>query len=102
MLLEHLECTLSLYSIANLRAIAFYVSDSINTLVSRVKELSINATFKTNNIAIDLFAVLAEVDSTGVLLAYCFTELFRDNSRGIRRAESGALTAILEQFLRPL
>jgi hypothetical protein len=48
--------------------------------------------------AMDLFAVLAEVDSTGVLLACCFTELFKDNSRGVRRAESGALTAILEQF----
>jgi hypothetical protein len=102
LLSENRECTSSQYSAGNLRAIAFYVSDSVNTLASRAKELSMDATFGTNNMAMDLFAVLAEVDGTGVPLAYCFTELFKDNGRGVRRAESGALTAILEQFLRPL
>jgi hypothetical protein len=61
-----------------------------------------DANFGTNNMAMDLFAVLAEVNGTGVPLAYCFTQLFKDNDRGVRRTEPGALTAILEQFLRPL
>ncbi|KAH8656329.1 hypothetical protein BGZ61DRAFT_500287 [Ilyonectria robusta] len=102
LLSEHQECTSSLYFSENLRAIAFYVSDAIRILASRAKELAIDATFGTNNMGMDLFAVLAEVDGTGVPLAYCFTELFKDNDRGVRRAKPGASTGILEQFLRPL
>ena len=52
--------------------------------------------------AITLFVVLAEVDGTGVPLAYCFMNTFKDNGHGIRRAEPGATTAILDHFLRPL
>ena len=87
-----------LYYSANLRAAAFYVSDAIGTLASRTKELAMDATFGTNKMAMDLFAVLAEVDGTGVPLAYCFTELFKDNSSGVRNAEPGTTTGILEQF----
>ena len=101
LLSEHKECTSSLYISANLRAVAFYVSDAIGTLASRTKELAMDATFGTKDMAMDLFAVLAEVDGTGVPLAYCFTELFKDNSSGVRNAEPGATTGILE-FLRPL
>jgi hypothetical protein len=102
LLSEHREYTSPVYSVGNLRAIAFYVSDSISSLACCAKELSMDATFGTNNMVMDLFAVLAEVDGTGVLLAYCFTQLFKDNDRGVRRTEPGALKAILEQFLRPL
>ena len=45
-----------------------------------------------------LFAVLAEVDGTRVPLAYYFMDTFKDNGHGIRRAEPGATTAILDQF----
>jgi len=102
LLSEHSEYTSSIYFAANLRAIAFYIPNSINALTSRIKELVIDATFGTNNAGMDLFAVLAELDGTGVPLAYCFTEIHKDNAKGERRAEPGATTAILDQFLRPL
>src|ERR1700759_2617040 len=102
LLSEHKEYNASLFSAGNMRVLAFYISDSVNTLASRAKELSMDATFGTNNMAMDLFAVLAEVDGTGVPLAYCITQVFEDNDRGVRRAETGALTSLLEQFLRPL
>ena len=102
LLSEHKEYNASLFSAGNMRVLAFYISDSVNTLASRAKELSMDATFGTNNMAMDLFAVLAEVDGTGVPLAYCFTQVFQDNDRGVCRAEPGALTSLLEQFLRPL
>ena len=61
-----------------------------------------DATFGTNNTGMHLFAVLAEVDGTGIPLAYCFMDVFNDNCQGIRRADPGATTALLDQFLRPL
>jgi hypothetical protein len=102
LLSEHSECTSSTYFAGNMRAIAFYISDSVRNLASCTKELAIDATFGTNNMAMNLFAVLAEVDGTGVPLAYCFMDTFKDNTHGVRRAEPGAATAILDQFLRPL
>ncbi|KAK9343186.1 hypothetical protein V1522DRAFT_248681 [Lipomyces starkeyi] len=69
---------------------------------SRTKELTIDATFGTNNMAMTLFAFLAEVDGTGVPLAYCFMDTFKDNSHAVCRAEPGATTAIVDQCLRPL
>src|SRR6516164_4784086 len=83
-------------------ALAFYISDSVNALAHHTKELAIDATFGTNNMGMDLFVVLAEVDGTGVPLAYCFMDVFTDNSRGVRRADPGATTHLLDQFLRPL
>ena len=102
LLSERSECASSTYFSANMRAIAFYISDSIDVLASRTKELVMDATFGTNSAGMTLFAVLAEVDGTGVPLAYCFMETFEDNSRGVRQAEPGATTALLDQFLRPL
>ncbi|EGU82050.1 hypothetical protein FOXB_07435, partial [Fusarium oxysporum f. sp. conglutinans Fo5176] len=102
LLSEHQECTSSMYFSGNMRTLAFYISDSIKTLVPRMKELAIDATFETNNIGMHLFAVLAEVDGTGIPLAYCFMEVFKDNSKGVRQADPGATTSLLDQFLRPL
>jgi hypothetical protein len=102
LLSEHPGYKSSMYFTLNVRGMAFYISDSISALTSRTKELAIDATFGTNNMAMTLFAVLAEVDGTGVPLAYCFMDTFKDNGHGIRRAEPGATTAILDQFLRPL
>ena len=82
-------------------ALAFYISDSVNTL-SRAKELAIDVTFGTNNTGMDLFAVLAEVDGTGIPLAYGFMDVFKDNSQGVRQVEPGATTNLLDQFLQPL
>jgi MULE transposase domain len=85
-----------------MRALAFYISDSVNTLASCAKELAMDATYGTNNTGMQLFAVLAEVDGTGIPLAYCFIDVFNDDSHGTRRADPGATTALLNQFLRPL
>ena len=63
--------------------------------------MAIDATFGTNNTRMDLFAV-AEVDGTGDPLDYCFLSVFEDNSRQTRRAEAGATTAVISQFLLPL
>jgi hypothetical protein len=102
LLSEHQEYTSSLYFAGNMRALAFYISNSVNTLAPRAKELAMDATFGTNNTGMHLFAVLAEIDGTGIPLAYCFMDVFNENSHGIRRADPGATTALLDQFLRPL
>jgi hypothetical protein len=102
LLSEYKEYTTKMYYSGNMQGLAFYVSDAIRTLAPRAKELAMDATFGTNNLGMDLQAVLAEVDGTGVPLAYCFTNLFRDNGRGQRRSESGALAGILVELLQPL
>jgi hypothetical protein len=66
---------------ANVRALAFYISDSINTLARDSRELAMDSTFGTNNGGLSLFSVLAEVDGTGAPLAYCFVEIFKSNSK---------------------
>ncbi|KAI0998225.1 hypothetical protein K3495_g9970 [Podosphaera aphanis] len=71
----HLE-----FSVANYRGLAFYINASISTLALRTKELAIDATYGTNSAGSDLFAVLAEFDGTGVLLAYLFIEKSVENS----------------------
>jgi hypothetical protein len=102
LLSEYKEYTSSLYFAGNMRGLAFYISDSLKTLAPRAKELAIDATFGTNNIGMHLFAVLAELDGTGIPLAYCFMDVFNDNSHEVRRADPGATTALLNQFLQPL
>ncbi|KAK9352984.1 hypothetical protein V1523DRAFT_350254, partial [Lipomyces doorenjongii] len=62
LLSEHSGYKSSMYVAANVRGMAFYISVSINALASRTKELTIDATFGTNNMAMTLFAILAEVD----------------------------------------
>ena len=52
------------------------------------KEVAIDATFGKNNAGMDLYAVLAELDGTGVPLAYLFVE--KDNSTG--PAPAGTMT----------
>ena len=64
--------------------------------------MAIDATFGTNNAGMDLFAVFAAVDGTGIPLAYCFLDVFEDNSHQTRWAEAGATTAVISQFLLPL
>jgi hypothetical protein len=102
LLSEYQEYPSSLNFSGNMRALAFYISDSVNALAHHTKELAIDATFGTNNMGMDLFVVLAEVDGTGVPLAYCFMDVFNDNSRGVRRADPRATTHLLDLFLRPL
>ena len=81
--------------------LTFYVHDPIAVLTSEAKELAMDATYGTNSAGIDLFAVLAEVDGTGVPLAYCFAETLASED-GKKQKDSGAITCLLTQFLRPL
>ena len=72
LLSERPDITSSEYRVDNVRGLAFYISEAISTLTTRAKELAMDATFGTNNAGMDMFAVLAEVEGTGVPLAYCF------------------------------
>lgn len=83
---------------SNIRALAIYISASINELSKEIKEIVIDATFGSNSAGMLLFGVLAEFDGTGVPVAYLFVE--KDTSAGT--APIGAMTIILDQFLRPL
>ena len=89
------------YRTDNVRGLAFYISDSISTL-GQAKELAMDATYGTNNAGMDLFAVLAEVDGTGVPLAYCFMEVVENDNKGEHRAMPGATGGILCHFLQEL
>ena len=64
------------------------------------QELLIDATYVTNNSALNLYAVLAEHDRTSVLLVY----LFVGNAHDALPVDSAtaATTNIIEQFLRGL
>ena len=80
-----------------MRGLAFFCREAIDTLSSSVKEVAMDATFGTNNAGMDLFALLAEVDGTGVPLGYCFVEV--NSGEGNHRSDRGALPNILAQFL---
>ena len=76
MLLEKLQEDYSHQTIthANIRALALYISASIDELLKATKEMVIDATFGTNSAGMHLFGVLAEFDGTGVPIAYLFVE----------------------------
>jgi hypothetical protein len=107
------------YTSGNLQGLAIFAHSIINELAKSAVEVSMDTTFGTNNAATDLFAVLAEMDGTGVPLAYIFVGLLDDSTTGskkqggssgasanseikTRRADPGALIHILDQFLRQL
>src|SRR5260370_4340171 len=83
-----------------LRMLALYVSDAISALATRTKEIVMDATFGTNSGGLDLFAVLAEVDGTGVPLVYGFVG--RNASNPDNPLPPGSLADILVQFLGAL
>lgn len=83
------------------RGLAIYIHGSIATLAPETKELAMDATFGTNNTGMDLFVVLAELDGTGVPLAYLFVETLASGG-GVKSIDPGAMPHVLDQFLRPL
>src|SRR5207248_1250035 len=89
------------YISGNMRGLAFYVHDPIAVLMSEAKELAMDVTYGTNSAGIDLFTVLAEVDGTGIPLAYCFAEILVSED-GKKQKDPGATTCLLTQFLKPL
>ena len=81
-----------------MRGLALFCREAIDALSSSAKEVTMDATFGTNNAGMDLFALLAEFDGTGIPLGYCFIQV--TPMEPSRRSEQGALTGILVQFLR--
>ncbi|KAI1008073.1 hypothetical protein K3495_g162 [Podosphaera aphanis] len=75
----------------------------MDALVSRAKELVIDATYGTNSSGMSLLAVLAELDETGVPLCYLFVGTASISDQKLSSADDkGATTCILKQFLQPL
>jgi len=102
LLQENTDVTSCSYCVDNVRGLALFISDSIRVLAPCAKELAMDATYGTNNAGVELFAVLAEVDGTGVPLAYCLVEVFEDNEKGERLAIPGAIRGVLCQLLQNL
>ena len=101
LLSEYEGYTSHVYSEANVRATAIYVSKTISALATRTKEMAIDATYGTNKAGMSLFAVLAELDGTGIPLCYCFVEVLKDQN-GKCQASPGATTSVLALVLLKL
>ncbi|KAI0993450.1 hypothetical protein K3495_g14735 [Podosphaera aphanis] len=75
----------------------------MDALVSRAKELLIDATYGTNSSGMSLSVVLAELDGTGVPLCYLFLGTASISDQKLSSADAkGATTCILKQFLQSL
>lgn len=72
------------------RGLAIYIHGSIATLAPETKGLAMDATFGTNNTGMDLFVVPAELDGTGVPLAYLFVETLASDG-GVKSIDPGAM-----------
>ncbi|KID82058.1 hypothetical protein MGU_10628 [Metarhizium guizhouense ARSEF 977] len=97
----------AVFTAGNLRALAFFASETIAKLRNAAPQLVMDSTFGTNSGGMDLFAVLAEVEGTGVPLAYCLVELLKPPQanpaeKKTVRADPGATTYIIQQFLERL
>jgi hypothetical protein len=95
------------FTAGNLRALGFFASETIKQLLKSTTQLVMDSTFGTNSGGMDLFAVLAEVEGTGVPLAYCLVELLKppqakSAEKKPVRADPGAMTYIIQQFLERL
>jgi hypothetical protein len=95
------------FTAGNLRALGFFASEPTKKLRNCAPQLVMDSTFGTNSGGMDLFAVLAEVEGTGVPLAYCLVELLKPPQANPAenkpvRADPGATTYIIQQFLERL
>ncbi|EED14668.1 hypothetical protein TSTA_041460 [Talaromyces stipitatus ATCC 10500] len=66
-----------------------------------------DAIFGTNSGGMDLFAVLAKLEGTGIPLGYCLVELLKAPQANSvqtkpRRTDPGAMTHVIQQFLERL
>ncbi|KAA8641707.1 uncharacterized protein ATNIH1004_011843 [Aspergillus tanneri] len=82
----------AVFTAGNLRALGFFASETIEKLRGSAPQLVMDSTFGTNSGGMDLFAVLAEVEGTGANPA----------QKKPIRADPGATTYILQQFLERL
>lgn len=93
----------AIYRHGNVQGIAFYITEALSLLKSSSRELVMDSTFGTNNLGISLYAVLAELDGTGVPIAYCFLgTILAESSAAVARRDPGATTAVLQDFLKSL
>ena len=95
----------SIFTAGNVRALGFFASEPIARVTKTTPQLVMDATYGTNSGGMDLFAVLAEVEGTGVPLAYCLVELVKpQNPTDTKpfRAVPGAMTCVIQQFLERL
>ena len=83
------HCDHAILTSGNMRGLALFVGACMSSLHLEVRELAMHATFGTNNAGMDLFAVLAGVDGTGVPLAYCFVEVIPFNDGTKQAADAG-------------
>lgn len=90
------------FASGNVRALSFFAPEAVR-LARSVTQLVMDSTYGTNNAGMDLFAVLAEIDGTGLPLAYCLLDVVKSpNESGKLRADLGAKTDVLKQFLQRL
>ena len=83
----------------NIRGLALFSRKPMEVLRRRTKEMTMDSTYGTNHLGPTLFAVLAEVDGTGIPLAYCFVDKLASADGTMRRAQPGSLTDVFAQFL---
>ncbi|KAI0991466.1 hypothetical protein K3495_g16721, partial [Podosphaera aphanis] len=111
----------STYTSSNLRGLAIYIRGTMTALVSKARELVIDATYGTNNsvsvlnqkfknlhhddnviLGMSLSAFLAELDCTGVPLCYLFLGTKGPDECSKSAQFCGATISILKIFLQPL
>lgn len=114
--------TPAFFEYANVGCVAIYIDCLIDKIgPNHIHELAMDATYGTNNEAMDLFSVIAEFDGTGVPIAYGFVEVVgrREQRQQASRqphpsqtqpsetqrpilAVQGSMIGILSQFLMPV
>lgn len=102
LLSEHPTYEHETYLVGGLEGLAVFVSPSIRDLGAEARELAMDATFGTNSAGMSLFSVLAEVDGSGIPLAYCFVRVLPTADGSTPRPQPNATSQILVQLLRHL
>lgn len=92
----------AVYSHGNVQALAIFINKAMQTLASSTKELAMDATYGTNNAGMTLYAVMAELDGSGVPIVYCFLKTTTSVSGESQHAHTGSITSVLKEVLNPL
>lgn len=82
------------FEAAGIKAFGFYIENAVTELRLVVKEMSMDATYGTNNEGADFYAVLAEFGGAGIPVAYLMVTKSVSPNR-----IPGWLTLLLQQFL---
>ena len=90
-----------IFTFENVSGLAIYITSTIHKLPKITMEMAMDETYGTNSAGMGLFAVLAEVDGSGVPVAYLLVEV-KENANGKKKAGPGAMIQLIQNFLRPL